>query len=283
MAVPSGLLVAASSVLFPSFQMQESGAEIFGVDHTAPGSKAPFDLGDLTTGFGVQNRTVLVEPNSKEPLFGTTSRWRLRVEDGGLYFEDLLVSPGPLYVVARPTFGTQFDIGLGPYQTELILRGEDTGTAQIRLFLPVTFNPLGLANTDQDADGNVKYVFRAGLGGGVDATIGVGDRLLLAARTQGDYRYTYRAGGASETHNRGDVEWVLDAGIGVRPSPKTGVMATFFFQQWWQWEYDSDIEGVTRGNEIIGGRLTFRSYSDFGSAPSAPPPTPVPEPPPPTP
>ena len=61
----------------------------------------------------------------------------------------------------------------------------------------------------------------AHLGGGVDATVGIGERLLVAARTQGDYRYSYRAGSESVTHNRGDGEWVLDAGIGVRPDVAT--------------------------------------------------------------
>jgi len=274
--MPPVTLIAASS-LFPSFQMQETGLEFFGVELTAPDAKAPFDLGELTPGFGVQNRYVYADPKSKQPLLGSTTRWRLRVEDGGLFFEDLLVSPGPLYVLARPQFGTIFDIGLGPYQSELILRGEDTGKAQIRAFLPVTFNPVGIANTDQDSDGNVKYVFRAGLGGGVDATVGIGERLLIAARTQGDYRYTYRAGGESVTHNRGDAEWILDAGIGVKPSPQTALMAMFFFQDWWQWEYDAPTNGVSRGNQVIGGRLTFRSYTDSGGSPEpTPPPPPTP-------
>jgi hypothetical protein len=264
----------ASTLLFPSFQMQETGAEVFGVDFSEDGANAPFDLGQLTTGFGVQNRYVLVEPNSKQPVLGTTSRWRLRVEDGGLYFEDLLVSPGPLYVVARPTFGTMFDIGLGPFQSEIIVRGENTDKAQVRVFVPVTLNPLGLANTDQDDDGNVKYVFRAGAGGGIDATVGVGDRLLLSGRTQADYRYTYRAGGASTTHNRGDAEWVLDAGLGVKTSDQTALMAMFYFQEWWQWNYDGPTDGVDRGNQIIGGRLTLRSYTQFKSSPPPPPPPP---------
>jgi hypothetical protein len=264
--------------------MQETAAEVFGADLTLGGANAPFDLGQLLPGFGVQSRWVLVEPRSKRPLLGSTSRWRLRVEEGQLSQEDLLVSPGPLYVLVRPDFGTSFDIGLGPYQSELIVRAVDTGTAQVRVFLPVTFNPVGLANTDQDVDNAVKYVFRAGLGGGVDATIGVGDRALVALRTQGDYRYTYRAGEDSLTHNRGDVEWILEAGIGAKTSPVTGVMATFFFQDWWQWNYDGAIEGVARGNQVIGGRLTFRSYTDFGPRPTAPPPPPPPpQTPPPTP
>jgi hypothetical protein len=272
--------VLASTLLFPSFQMQETAVEVFGADLTPGEANAPFDFGELVPGFGVQSRYVFVEPRSKRPLLGSTSRWRLRVEEGQLTQEDLLVSPGPLYVLMRPDFGTDFDIGLGPYQSELILRAVDTGTAQVRVFLPVTFNPVGIANTDQDLDNRVKYVFRAGLGGGVDATIGVGEKALLALRTQGDYRYTYRAGEESLIHNRGDVEWILEAGIGVKRNPQTGVLATFFFQDWWQWNYDGPIDGVTRGNQVIGGRLTFRSYTQFAAQRASPTPPPPPPPPP---
>lgn len=274
MPVPPVMLIASS--LFPSFQMQETGLEGFGVDTIQPGNNAPFEFNELIGGFGIQNRWVIVDPKSKQPLLSSTSRTRLRVDEGGLYIEDVTVSPGPLYVLARPEFGTSFDIGLGPYQTEVNLVGQDTGTAHVRVFLPVTLNPLGFSNTDQDTDSAIKYVFRAGIGAGVDATIGIGDKLLIGARSQGDYRWTYRAGGESLTHNRGDVEWILDAGIGGRTSNKTAALATFFFQEWWQWNYDGPIDGVSRGNQLIGGRLTFRSYTAFhdGGRPAPPPPPP---------
>ncbi len=277
MSVPTKT-VLASSVLFPSFQMQETGLEGFGVETVQPGANAPFAFENMVGGFGIQNRWVFVDPESKAPLLGSTTRVRFRIDDGGLFWEDLTVSPGPLYVLARPDFGTIFDIGLGPFQTEVQLVARDTGTAQVRVFAPVTLNPLGISNTDQDSDAAVKYTFRAGAGAGVDLTVGVGEKLLIGARTQGDYRYTYRAGEASLTHQRGDAEWILDAGIGGRTTRKTSAMATFFFQDRWQWTYDGPIDGVARGNQVIGGRLTLRTYTEF-QPPTTPPP---PEPPPPS-
>jgi hypothetical protein len=156
--------------------------------------------------------------------------------------------------------------------------GRDTGSAHVRVFAPITFNPFGLANTDQDRDGALKYVFRAGAGAGVDATFLAGGKGLLAIRAQGDYRWSYRAGGESQTHNRGDTEWILDAGFGVKQTDSTAILAMFMYQNWQQWDYDDATDGVERGNQLIGGRLVFRSYSSFKSVP--PPPTPLPAAPP---
>jgi len=275
----------ASALVFPSFQMQESGLEGFAVDNNQTGAVTPFELEDSLGGFGVQSRWVLVHPKTKEPLLGSTSRIRFRLDDGTVYWEDVVASPGPLYLVARKNMGTIFDIGLGPFQSELQVMGRDTGSAHVRVFVPVTFNPLGLANTDQDTDGNLKYVFRAGGGIGADATFLAGSKLLIGLRAQGDYRYSYRAGEASLLHNRGDAEWILDAGIGVKKSENQAVMAMFTYQNWSQWDYDGPKEGVVRGNQLMGGRLVFRSYSNAGGSP--PPPAPIPTapldtPPPPT-
>ena len=268
-----------SALVFPSFQMQESSLEGFGVDNNQTEADNPFDLDNVLGGFGAQNRWVVVHPKTKEPLLGSTSRVRFRLEDGALYWEDLVASPGPVYVLARKNFGTVFDFGLGPFQSELQVKGVDNGSAHVRIFVPVTFNPIGLANTDQDLDGAVKYVFRAGAGAGLDATFLAGTNLLLGLRAQGDYRWSYRAGGDSLTHNRGDTEWILDAGFGVRQTASTAVMAMFTYQNWMQWDYDGAREGVTRGNQLIGGRLVFRSYSSFKTAaPPPPPPAPTPEP-----
>ena len=273
---PSSAL--AQSLVFPSFQMQESSLEGFGVDHNPTAADTPFDLDNVLGGFGAQNRWVIVHPKTKEPLLGSTSRVRFRLEDGAVYFEDVVASPGPVYVVARKNFGTVIDFGLGPYQSELQLMGRDTGSAHVRVFAPITFNPFGLANTDQDTDSALKYVFRAGAGAGVDATILAGSSFLLAIRGQGDYRWSYRAGGDSRTHNRGDTEWILDAGFGVRQTASSAVLAMFTYQNWQQWDYDDGTDGVERGNQVIGGRLVFRSYSSFRTVP--PPPTPVPAAPP---
>jgi hypothetical protein len=281
--------IAGAAPVFPSFQMQESGLEGFGTDTNQTEADDPFTFGDLYGGFGVQNRWVLVHPKTKEPLLGSTSRVRFRLQDGAVYFEDVVGSPGPVYVVARKNFGTVFDFGLGPFQSELQVMGSDNGSAHVRVFLPVTFNPFGLANTDQDLDGALKYVFRAGAGAGVDATILAGSSLLLGIRAQGDYRYTYRAGGDSLTHNRGDTEWILDAGFGVRQGDASAIMAMFTYQNRMQWDYDAAQDGVSRGNQVIGGRLVMRSYSKFKStappppvpppaAPSEPPPAPEPAP-----
>ena len=264
--------VLASSLVFPSFQMQETGIEGFGVDNSQSGADTPFDLADMFGGFGVQNRFVLADHEG--PLLGSTTRVRFRLEDGALFFEDVIGGPGPVYWVARKSFGTTFDFGVGPFQTEIQLLGRDTGSAHVRVFVPVTFNPLGFANTDQDNDGALKYVFRAGAGAGVDATFLAGSSLLIGARAQGDYRWTYRAGGESLTHNRGDTEWLVDAGIGVRTSDQTAVMAMFMYQNWMQWEYDGPTDGVTRGNQVIGGRLVLRAYSAFKEQASPPPPPP---------
>ena len=272
--------VLFSALVFPSFQMQESGLEGFGVDTNQIEADTPFDLDNVLGGFGTQNRWVIVHPKTKEPLLGSTSRVRFRVDDGAVYFEDVVASPGPVYVVARKSFGTVIDFGLGPYQSELQVKGSDNGKAHVRVFVPVTFNPLGLANTDQDVDGALKYVFRAGAGAGVDATILAGSKGLLGLRLQGDYRWTYRAGGESLTHNRGDTEWLVDAGFGVKQTATTAIMAMFMYQNRMQWDYDGATDGVSRGNQLIGGRLVLRSYTAFkGSAPPPPPPAePAPEP-----
>ena len=277
--------VLGATLVFPSFQMQESSIEGFGTETNQTAANDPFEFGELLGGFGVQNRWVLVHPSTKDPLLGSTSRVRFRLEDGAVYFEDVVGSPGPVYLVARKAFGTVFDIGLGPFQSELQVMGSDNGKAHVRVFLPLTLNPLGLANTDQDNDGALKYVFRAGAGAGVDATFLAGSGLLLGLRAQGDYRYTYRAGGDSFLHNRGDSEWIVDAGFGVRNSPGTAVMAMFMYQNRMQWDYDAPTDGVSRGNQLIGGRLVFRSYSTFKTAPppkvpppSTPPAEPEPEP-----
>ena len=268
----------AASTVFPSFQMQESSLEGFGVDNNQTTADTPFDLDNVLGGFGAQNRWVVVHPKTKDPILGSTSRVRFRLEDGAVYFEDVVASPGPVYVVARKNFGTVIDFGLGPYQSEVQLMGRDNGKVHMRVFSPITFNPLGLANTDQDRDGALKYVFRAGAGAGLDATVLAGGKGLLALRAQGDYRWSYRAGADSFTHNRGDTEWILDAGFGVRQTASSAVLAMFTYQNWQQWDYDDNSDGVERGNQVIGGRLVFRSYSTFKTVP--PPPTPVPSVPP---
>ena len=278
-ALASALLLPSSALgaelVFPSFQMQESSLEGFGVDNNQSGTDSPFDMnGPVFGGFGTQNRWVLVHPKTKEPLLGSTTRVRFRLEDGAVYWEDLQASPGPVYVVAHKNFGTVIDFGIGPYKSEVQLMGRDTGKAHIRVFAPVTLNPFGLANTDQDTDGALKYVFRAGIGAGADATLLLGGKGLLGIRAQGDYRYTYRAGGDSYLHKRGDTEWSLDAGFGVKQTDSTAVLAMFTYQNWEQWDYDGPGDGATRGNQIMGGRLVFRSYSTFKTVP--PPPTPVP-------
>ena len=274
MSVPRQAALA-SALVFPSFQMQESGLEGFGVDNNPTATDSPFDMnGPVFGGFGAQNRWVVVHPKTKEPLLGSTSRVRFRLEDGAVYWEDLLASPGPVYVVAHKNFGTVIDFGIGPYQSELQLMGRDTGKAHIRVFSPVTLNPFGLANTDQDTDGALKYVFRAGIGAGADLNLLLGAKGLLYLRAQGDYRYTYRAGEQSLLHKRGDTEWILDAGFGVKKTDNTAVLAMFTYQNWQQWNYDAPGEGADRGNQIMGGRLVFRSYSAFKTAP--PPPTPIP-------
>jgi hypothetical protein len=104
--------------------------------------------------------------------------------------------------------------------------------------------------------------------GRVDATILAGSKFLIGLRGQGDYRYSYRAGGDSFLHNRGDAEWILDAGIGVKKSENQAVMAMFTYQNWSQWDYDGPTKGVVRGNQIMGGRLVFRSYSNGGTTPT---------------
>jgi hypothetical protein len=253
--------------------MQETGLEGFGADTVQGGSNAPFEFTDLKGGFGIQNRLVLANPSTKEPLLGSTTRVRFRLEEGALFFEDVVASPGLLYSLARKQFGTTFEFGLGPFQSELQLLGRDTGSAHVRVFAPITLNPVGFANTDQDIDGALKYVFRAGAGAGVDATILAGSSFLIGLRGQGDYRYTYRAGEKSITHNRGDVEWIVDAGIGAKTSETTAVMALFTYQNWAQWEYDALTDGVQRGEQIIGGRLVFRAYSQMGATPKGPMPT----------
>jgi hypothetical protein len=277
-ALVSALLLPSSALagtVFPSFQMQESGLEGFAVDNNQSGVDDPFDMnGPIYGGFGTQNRWVLVHPKTKEPFLGSTTRIRFRLEDGGLYWEDLQASPGPVYVVAHKNFGTVIDFGLGPYKSEVQLMGKDTGKMHLRLFSPVTLNPVGLANTDQDNDGALKYVFRAGIGAGADATFLLGSKALLAIRAQGDYRYTYRAGEKSYLHERGETEWVLDGGIGVKQTASTAVIAMFTYQNWEQWDYDGASDGPKRGNQVMGGRLVFRSYSTFKSAP--PPPKPIP-------
>ena len=97
----------------------------------------------------------------------------------------------------EPQMGTIFEFGLGPYQTEIGLFARDTGTLHFRVFAPITFNPVSLSNTDQDDDKRIKYVFRAGGGAGGDFTVGLGGVFLVAARTQADYRWTYRGGAES--------------------------------------------------------------------------------------
>ena len=271
--LPSSAL--ASDLVFPSFQMQESSLEGFGVDNNPTETDSPFDMnGPVFGGFGAQNRWVLAHPKTHDPLLGSTSRVRFRLEDGAVYWEDFLASPGPVYVVAHKNFGTVIDFGIGPYQSEVQLMGRDTGKAHLRVFAPLTLNPFGLANTDQDTDGALKYVFRAGIGAGVDATLLLGSKALLGIRAQGDYRYTYRAGGDSFLHKRGDTEWILDAGFGVKQTASTAILAMFTYQNWAQWDYDGPGDGATRGNQVMGGRLVFRSYSTFKTVP--PPPTPVP-------
>ena len=123
----------ASTLVFPSFQMQETGLEGFGADTVQGGSNAPFEFTDLKGGFGIQNRLVLANPSTKEPLLGSTARVRFRLEDGALFFEDVVASPGLIYSLARKQFGTIFEFGLGPFQSELQLLGRDTGTAHVRV------------------------------------------------------------------------------------------------------------------------------------------------------
>lgn len=264
----------ASSLVFPSFQVQETGLEVFGVDAVAPGANAPFEFTDPVWGFGIQSRAVLVDPRTKRPVAGTTGRVRFRADDNEdgerrIFWEDVLASPGPAYLLARPAFGTPFEFGLGPYQSEIGLWATDTGTLHLRVFAPVTLNPVGLANTDQDVDKKLKYLFRAGAGGGVDATVGLG-KFLIGARTQADYRWAYRGGEESLTHFRGEAEWVLDVGVGLKTSDTSALYVTGFFQDWWQWTYDGPTDDVGRGNQVIGGRLTLRTYTPFESSKPAP-------------
>jgi len=268
----------ASTLVFPSFQMQETGIEGFGTETVVlDAPNAPFEFNDLQGGFGIQNRVVLVNPSNKEPLLGSTSRLRFRLVDGALFFEDVVGSGGLIYSLARKAMGTTFEFGLGPFQSELQLLGRDNGTTHVRVFLPLTLNPVGFSNTDQDGvpgDGALKYTFRAGAGAGVDATFMAGSGFLFSVRGQGDYRWTYRAGEESLTHNRGDTEWLVDAGLGKKTSEQTAVLLMFMYQNWMQWEYDSElVEGVSRGNQVIGGRIVLRSYSAFGEAPKGPIPT----------
>jgi hypothetical protein len=284
--MPSPLAsLLASSLVFPSFQVQETGVEGFGTDTVQPGANVPFEFTDLAGGFGVHQRSVIVDPKSMLPIAGSTARVRFRIDENidgeqKVFWEDVLVSPGIAFVLARPQMGTVIEFGLGPYQTEIGVLARDTGLLHLRVFAPVTFNPVALSNTDQDDDKRIKYVFRAGAGAGADLTLGLGGVFLVGARTQGDYRWTHRAGEESLTHNRGDVEWILDAGLGMRTSTRTAIMATFFFQDTWQWTYDSAIDGIGRGNQVIGGRLSIRAYTEFEKPPEVPeePPAPAPEP-----
>ncbi len=267
----------ASSFLFPSFQSQETGIEGFGVDTTATGVNPPFVFTDLDGGFGLFQRSIVVPPPGKGPGFGTTNRLRLRVDentagDKKVFFEDVLASPGFAYVLARPDFGTRFEFGVGPFQNEVGLYGKDTGALAFRVYVPMTFNPVGFANTDQDTDKRVKYVFRIGGGGGGEINVGLGP-LIVGVRSQIDIRYTYRGGAESISHNRNDTEWVLDAGVGFKMGDDKAILATFLFQQWWQ--ATPDVLDEARSSQLIGGRLSFKIWQKFDTNH---PPEPEPEP-----
>lgn len=273
---PTALL--AASTLFPSFWYTQIGFGAFGRDLTSSFT-APLSFRDPLAGLDVSWRSSFPSKDPEQALLVTNGRFRLYFDENTVQIDDLVLGSQGLILRSRPPMGESFDLGMGAQQVEFAFAWGDSGRMQSRAFIPATFVPLGFANTDQDDDDRLKYYFRAGAGIGGDLIVapGSGD-LLFAARGFIDYRYTWRAGSQSFSHNRGDSDFAAEVSLGFRQGDTAALMFTLWGTDRVQWDYDVDGGDVTRQHHAAGFRFERREYR---KPPPPPPPAKPPPPPPP--